>query len=614
MNKIKIPVIVFLIICIILPVLFTLKQMGYFYYDPKIEIKNSVEDPGAKTLRVVADYDFAPYSFYDKAGNVTGLNIELVNEIANRLNMKTQFMFADWPSCKKMIQRGEADIILGLEIFSDMNGVVKTIATGDDELVVFGKKRINSLASLYEKKVALMANSIIKRIYDFNCEYVEFYTNSEILEAVAEGKVDYGICHGAVARKIVESKQYDVVPSMSVMHSFPAIGVREDKEELRDMINEVLIHLSVEGVTKNLQQKWITNYTYKRSLLEVLMVESRFYTLYTFFFLFVIAVMGITYGLISQKDREFKSNLKIQNELKKKIEILNSVAGVYNTMHVINIRDNTVMEVTTSDLVKKYVNKDTDAVEQMRLVMRNTVVAEDVEMALNFTDLATIAQKMKNKDTLLAEFRGTEIGWFCAQFIAVERDEFGNLIEVMFTTQCIDEMKKEKERLLKLSAYDELTMLYNRRSYTAKLDKLKQNNNRNATIAVIDINQLKTVNDTYGHVAGDELISGVASIISKVFGPIGTCYRIGGDEFVVLIENEVSDIKSYEQQMRTLVSQWSGTNSLTMSISCGIASASEIPNFAITKYNELIKLADTRMYEDKTQFYKNIGIDRRGSN
>ena len=76
---------------------------------------------------------------------------------------------------------------------------------------------------------------------------------------------------------------------MSVMHSFPAIGVREDKEELRDMINEVLIHLNVEGVTKNLQQKWITNYTYKRSLLEVLMFESRFYTLYTFFFLFAIA-------------------------------------------------------------------------------------------------------------------------------------------------------------------------------------------------------------------------------------------------------------------------------------------------------------------------------------
>lgn len=68
------------------------------------------------------------------------------------------------------------------------------------------------------------------------------------------------------------------------------------------------------------------------------------------------------------------------------------------------------------------------------------------------------------------------------------------------------------------------------------------------------------------------------------------------------------------KQMRTLVSQWSETNSLTMSISCGIASASEIANFAITKYNELIKLADIRMYEDKTQFYKNIGIDQGCSN
>ncbi|MBR5705734.1 MAG: diguanylate cyclase, partial [Deltaproteobacteria bacterium] len=50
----------------------------------------------------------------------------------------------------------------------------------------------------------------------------------------------------------------------------------------------------------------------------------------------------------------------------------------------------------------------------------------------------------------------------------------------------------------------------------------------------IDVNGLKTVNDSLGHDAGDELIRGAADCISAAFGQTGKCYRTGGDEFVVL--------------------------------------------------------------------------------
>lgn len=612
MNKIRIAFISLLLICLIFPVVFTLKQMGYFKYQPKVEIKNTVTDPDARVLRVVADYDFSPYSFIDSNNEISGLDVELVNEIANRLQMKAEITFDKWPVCKKMLQNKEADIILGLEIFSDMEGVEKTIATSNDKLIVFGKEEINGIASLYKKKVGLMANSIIERIFDLNCEYVEYYTYSDVLEALDKGEIDFGICHGAVASKIIEEKKYNIFPTVTLMESFPAIGVRKDIPELCEILDSIILQLEVDGITKKLDEKWLVNYTYKRSLKEVFHREMRFYIYYAIFFVVTLLTLCLIYAFLYTKERDYKKNMEYQKALRKQNDILKSVAGVYNTMHVINIVEDTVQEVATSDQVKQYVNKATDAVEQMRFVMRNTVIPEDVEMALNFTDLATINSRMKNVDTLLAEFRGTEIGWFCAQFIVVERDPFGDLVQVMFTTQSIDGMKKEKERLLKISSYDELTMLFNRRAYSEKLVSLKEHNNKNATVMVFDVNQLKHVNDTLGHPAGDELICGASAVLKTVFDPIGSCYRIGGDEFIVILDKDIPNLSDYENKFNQLVEQWQGTKCRSMSVSYGYASGSEIPDFSSDNYEEVIKLADTRMYKSKAEFYKKKGIERRG--
>lgn len=610
MKKIRFALFLFLIVGILFPVIFTLVQMGYFNYQPKIEIENVVPD-NSPVIKVIADKDFSPYSFYNSDNQKSGYDIELINEIANRLQMKVDITFADWETCKEKINNKEVDLVLGYEVSNEYDGVLKTLSTAEDRLVLLGKEKIQSATLIKKKKVGIVSEPLIEKLYDLNCEYVEFPSVRAVMDAIENDEIDYGICHRAVAKKTYEKSKHHlkIIDTLTIYHM--CIGVNEDNSQLRDVINSILMQMEIDGVLNQLKEKWLLTYTYKQSLGEVFFVHTRFYTLYTIFFLFVLCIFVFIYDYISRREKIYSATIAYQDSLRRQNDILKSLASVFHTMHIINLKEDTVEEITTTDQVKQYVNKSTNAVEQMRLVMRYTVVQEDVEMALNFTDLATLTSRMGDMNTLMAEFRGTEIGWFCAQFIAIARDPYGKLLEVLFTTQCIDGMKKEKERLQRLSAFDELTMLYNRRSFSDRLLGLKKARNKNATIIIIDVNQLKYVNDTLGHPAGDELICGVAQILRTVFDNVGESFRIGGDEFSVLIESELSNLSDYLKNFNAKIEEWQGSKCQSMSVSYGVASASEIENFSPDNYEEIVTLADNRMYEDKAKFYRISGIERR---
>ena len=90
-------------------------------------------------------------------------------------------------------------------------------------------------------------------------------------------------------------------------------------------------------------------------------------------------------------------------------------------------------------------------------------------------------------------------------------------------------------RTERLSKTDMLTGLGNRHAYTEDARKYETGSlPADLTIIYLDVNELKHINDTLGHHAGDELICGAAECISKVFFRVGGCYRTGGDEFIVM--------------------------------------------------------------------------------
>lgn len=169
--------------------------------------------------------------------------------------------------------------------------------------------------------------------------------------------------------------------------------------------------------------------------------------------------------------------------------------------------------------------------------------------------------------------------------------------------------KYEKEKYIYTSNTDELTKCFNRRAYDLDMENLDLNTEW-AYIS-LDLNGLKKANDTLGHSAGDELICAAANCMKFAFASYGKIYRIGGDEFVVLIRESVSNIDSILQVFDATILDWHGKYSNSISVSYGVVKSTEQDFDSI---HSVSKLADERMYKSKSEFYNMSGNDRRSYN
>ena len=154
--------------------------------------------------------------------------------------------------------------------------------------------------------------------------------------------------------------------------------------------------------------------------------------------------------------------------------------------------------------------------------------------------------------------------------------------------------------------YDQLTDLQNRRAYEETVEQLAKKLPTGCSVITADINGLKQTNDTLGHHAGDELIIGAAKCLSRSFTGTDRIYRMGGDEFAVIITDEKYDIDAALDRLKRYSADWKGTMIHGFSISTGVASAKEFNDI-----DTLLKMADQRMYESKRQYYMSTGKDRR---
>lgn len=153
---------------------------------------------------------------------------------------------------------------------------------------------------------------------------------------------------------------------------------------------------------------------------------------------------------------------------------------------------------------------------------------------------------------------------------------------------------------------DEMTGLQNRRAYAERIDQYIESVPSDCCVIMADINGLKKMNDTYGHAAGDELIIGTAECLRQSFHNVESIYRIGGDEFCVIMNGTAENVKDCLRQLRTIASQWKGRFINGISISCGFASDKEFDDFT-----SMLKAADERMYEYKRNYYVSSGNDSR---
>lgn len=157
--------------------------------------------------------------------------------------------------------------------------------------------------------------------------------------------------------------------------------------------------------------------------------------------------------------------------------------------------------------------------------------------------------------------------------------------------------KKIEEKLRFLSFHDHLTGLYNRAYFDNEMIRLEKSRDYPISIIYLDMDNLKVINDTMGHQAGDQALKNCARLLKENLREIDVLARIGGDEFAIILPR--TDEKSGEEIIKRIKSALEHHNhnsqGLFLSLSIGIATCSGPED----KLNETLKRADDLMYVKK---------------
>ncbi len=215
---------------------------------------------------------------------------------------------------------------------------------------------------------------------------------------------------------------------------------------------------------------------------------------------------------------------------------------------------------------------------------------------------AVIAAVVRNGNSERHEHLSARDGKYFLRSYSPVRGREGRVDAVTVVSKEITELKQLQQRMQALSTKDELTGLYNRRGFAGLADhRLKVAGRLGGGVALLfaDLDHLKTINDTHGHLAGDRTLRDAARILAQACRESDIVARLGGDEFAILLADSAAEatagiIARIEQRIGRHNAGGAGGPALSLSIGVGSCTGEETCSI-----DELIARADAAMYESK---------------
>ncbi|MFZ5645141.1 MAG: PAS domain S-box protein [Bacillota bacterium] len=182
--------------------------------------------------------------------------------------------------------------------------------------------------------------------------------------------------------------------------------------------------------------------------------------------------------------------------------------------------------------------------------------------------------------------------------ISLVRDVDGQPTGFRGIVRDVTERRQAEERLKYLSMHDVMTGLYNRTYFEEEMTRINKGRFSPVTIICCDVDDLKLINDTFGHKKGDELLKGVADILKEPFRASDLVARTGGDEFSIILPytNEDAAQKICDRIKNAIVHHNNEAERLPISLSIGMATGNISKRI---NCDHLYKQADNNMYRHK---------------
>lgn len=222
--------------------------------------------------------------------------------------------------------------------------------------------------------------------------------------------------------------------------------------------------------------------------------------------------------------------------------------------------------------------------------------------------IETAAKVFETGEAVQHEHRSERDNEFFLLTLSPVKDTDGSTTAVTVVSKKISELKRLEENLRTLSFTDDLTGLYNRRAFLALADqhfKVAKRLKHKVFMLYADLDDLKMINDSFGHRQGDLALIDVAAILRETYRESDIIARIGGDEFVVMpVGNKEGDVGLISARLEKNLERYNARapHGYTLSMSVGISFFD--PEHPCT-VDALLAEGDRMMYEEKKTRKKN---------
>lgn len=551
---------------------------------------------GVKSISVVLDDNYPPYSFRDSNGNLQGITVEQWKLFEKKTGITVKLNGMEWNEAFEGMKNGDFDVIDTISYNSDRDHFLdysKAYATID--VLIFFQKNISGITDVSSLKgftvAAKKGDNCIDILKENGITSIVEYDNAE---AVIKAAKDQKLVVFAMGKPPSLYYMYKMQIQDKFNYSSPLYtskfyrAVKEGDKELLDIINGGFASIS-QSEYKLIDNKWFGNPS--PSLYDV---ES--------FRIVIIAVSIIILLALGL----FLWNRTLKYIVKQKTrELSNSVIEIQESEYTFRM-----LFEGSSDAIfilenNKVIDCNKAAIELLGYDSKTSI--------LNKSPWEFSAEKQPDgsfsKEKLLDIINNTEKhGKFKFEWWHQRSDNTSLPAEIMYTSILLDgkkvihalcrdvsERKQLEKKLEYLSYHDQLTGLYNRRFYEEELRRLDTERNFPITLVMADVNGLKLTNDAFGHKAGDILLEKVANILKRECRSDEIVARIGGDEFVLLLpKTDEKNTNKIIDRINTAIANEKMENAI-ISISMGFAVKQNMNE----DMNEVFKKAEDDMYRHK---------------
>ena len=310
----------------------------------------------------------------------------------------------------------------------------------------------------------------------------------------------------------------------------------------------------------------------------------------------ILGILGITKDIT----REYYARHYFQQELKALFEMPDEAYAVC----YIDIDDWRIISQRRKELFDGTL-QSCNIVEEVAMGAMESIVDKESEAYSFYKNLSKdyMENMFRNGTTELSfkyerKLTNGLVRWVHNKVKFITDVESGHLC-VMLTANDIDEEKKAEHEILMAAKMDKMTMVLNRdATMNCIRETLKSCNKENHVLLMLDVDNFKMLNDTYGHQTGDEYLIKLAEELKRIFGDSDVVGRIGGDEFFALMKN-VPDLsmvpRKADQILDTIVNICEKYEGINLSGSIGI---SVFPEHGDT-VEKLYAKADEALYQAK---------------